>query len=232
MITEGLLLLVSKILSFESNSQLIELKGKMYLQPRANTIIARGESIVDTTTGQIVNDTVLMGRRKVVDKSQFAKIYASEIGSFFDLSRSAINVFMYLTKVMDYDQRAYFNYFKEFTKVGYKSFNPCDKGIVELISNQIIALDVRENTYWLNPTIVCKGERFAIYTEYITKEKAESIDNERLLAANQRDHAPDYDNDTQKKIDAMNKVQEDRYLSEEQKRIEEWEKQQAELSFN
>ena len=124
----------------ETNPFMIELKGKMYLQPRANTIIARGESIVDTSTGQIVNDTVLMGRRKVVDKSQFAKIYASEIGSLFDLSRSAINVFMYLTKVMDYDQRAYFNYFKEYAKVGYKSFNPCYKGILELINNQIIAL--------------------------------------------------------------------------------------------
>ncbi|WP_018108363.1 hypothetical protein [Bacteroides propionicifaciens] len=216
----------------ETNPFMIELKGKMYLQPRANTIIARGESIVDTSTGQIVNDTVLMGRRKVVDKSQFAKIYASEIGSLFDLSRSAINVFMYLTKVMDYDQRAYFNYFKEYAKVGYKSFNPCYKGILELINNQIIALDVRENTYWLNPTIVCKGERFAIYTEYITKEKAESIDAEKLLKANQRDNAPSYDNQTQKKIDAMNKIQEDKYLLEEQKRIEEWEKRQTELPFD
>lgn len=222
---------LSTQVKYETNPFMIELKGKMYLQPRANTIIAKGESIVDTTTGQVIDDTVLMGRRKVVDKSQFAKIYASEIGNLFDLSRSAINVFMYLTKVMDYDQRAYFNYFKEFSKVGYKSFNPCYKGIVELLNNQIIALDVRENTYWLNPTIVCKGERFAIYTEYITKEKAESIEKERLLKDNQRRNAPSYDKETQDKLNAMNKAEEDRYL-EEQRKLIEWEQRQQNIPFD
>ena len=49
----------------------------MYLQPRANSIIAKGQSIVDTDTGEIVQDSVLIGRRKYVDKSQFAKLYAS-----------------------------------------------------------------------------------------------------------------------------------------------------------
>lgn len=222
---------LSTQVKYETNPFMIELRGKMYLQPRANTIIAKGESIVDTTTGQVIDDTVLMGRRKVVDKSQFAKIYASEIGNLFDLSRSAINVFMYLTKVMDYDQRAYFNYFKEFSKVGYKSFNPCYKGIVELLNNQIIALDVRENTYWLNPTIVCKGERFAIYTEYITKEKAESIEKERLLKDNQRRNAPSYDKETQDKLNAMNKAEEDRYL-EEQRKLIEWEQRQQNIPFD
>ena len=222
---------LSTQVKYETNPFMIELKGKMYLQPRANTIIAKGESIVDTTTGQVIDDTVLLGRRKVVDKSQFAKIYASEIGNLFDLSRSAINVFMYLTKVMDYDQRAYFNYFKEFSKVGYKSFNPCYKGIVELLNNQIIALDVRENTYWLNPTIVCKGERFAIYTEYITKEKAESIEKERLLKDNQRINAPSYDKETQDKLNAMNKAEEDRYL-EEQRKLIEWEQRQQNIPFD
>ena len=81
---------------------MVELKGRMYLQPRANTIVAKGQEIVDTTTGEVIQDSVLMGRRKIVDKSQFAKLYASEIGILFELSKPAINVFMHLTKVMDY----------------------------------------------------------------------------------------------------------------------------------
>lgn len=36
----------------KTNPFIVELKGKMFLQPRANTIIAKGQSIVDTSTGE------------------------------------------------------------------------------------------------------------------------------------------------------------------------------------
>jgi len=157
----------SNIKKYEQNPFIMELKGRMFLQPRADTIIAKGQSIVDLTTGEIVENGVLIGKRKVVDKSQFAKIYASEIGILYELSQAGKNVFLYLTKIMDYDNRAYFNYFKEYSKLGYKSFKTCYNGLLELIKKHIIAADIRENTYWLNPTIVCRGERFAKYTEYV-----------------------------------------------------------------
>lgn len=105
---------------FESNPFMVELKGKMFLQPRANMIIAKGESIMNTETGEVLKDNTLIGRRKIVDKSQFAKIYASEIGILYELSRTAQNVFLYLTKVMDYDNKAYFSYVNDLQKVGYK----------------------------------------------------------------------------------------------------------------
>ena len=98
----------------ENNPFVFNLRGKMYLQPRANTIVAKGQEIIDTTTGEVIQDSVLIGRRKVVDKSQFAKVYASEIGMLFDLSKPAINVFMYLTKVMDYENKAIFDYNREY----------------------------------------------------------------------------------------------------------------------
>lgn len=161
---------LSELPKYEKNPFMVQLKGKMYLQPRANTIIAKGQEIVDTTTGEIIKDDVLIGKRRIVDKSQFAKIYASEIGVLFGLSKPAINVFMYLTKEMDYDNRTYFNYYKDFHKLGYKVYTTCYKGILELLQKNIIALDVRENMWWLNPTIVCKGERFAKYTEYVTED--------------------------------------------------------------
>ena len=67
---------------------------------------------------------------------------------------------------MDYDNRVYFNYNKDFKKIGYKSHNMALKGIKELIIHQIIACDVRENHYWLNPAVVCKGERFSKFIQY------------------------------------------------------------------
>ena len=159
----------------------------MLLQPRANAIIAKGQSIIDTTTGEIIKESVLIGRRKIVDKSQFAKIYASEIAMLYELSKTAQNVFLYLTtKVMDYDNRVYFNYKREFNKIGYSAHTAPLKGLRELIKNNIIACDVREHTYWLNPTIVCKGERFAKYIEYVVGKDGDEIKQETYIKEQNR----------------------------------------------
>lgn len=170
----------------ETNPFMLELQGKMYLQPRANAIIAKGQSIIDTTTGEILDDGVLIGRRKIVDKSQFAKIYASEIGQLYDLSKPAQNVFLHLTKIMDYDNKAIFNYQKEYQKLGYKTEVSPLKGLRELITRGIIAPHIVNNIYWLNPAIVCKGERFAKYTEYIIGKDGEEIKNEAMIKEQNR----------------------------------------------
>lgn len=164
-----------------TNPFMVELKGKMYLQPRANTIIAKGQSIVDTKTGEIIEESVLIGKRKIVDKSQFAKLYASEIGILYELTKPAQNVFLYLTKVMDYDNKAIFDYKKEFKNLGYTSEMQPLKGLRELITKNIIAPHTVSNIYWLNPTIVCKGERFAKYVEYVVGTDEEIISQENLL---------------------------------------------------
>lgn len=165
----------------ETNPFVVELKGHMYLQPKANTIIAKGQSIVDTTTGEIIREGVLIGKRKIVDKSQFAKIYASEIAVLYDLSKSAKNVFLHLSKVMDYDNKAIFDYKKEYAKLGYKTEYSTLMGLRELITRGIIAKHLVDNIYWLNPTIICKGERFAKYTEYVIGTPEEVINQEAKL---------------------------------------------------
>lgn len=207
---------LSEVEEFATNPFVLELKGKMYLQPRANTIVAKGQEIVDTTTGEVIQDDVLMGRRRVVDKSQFAKIYASEIGVFFGLTKPAISVFMYLAKVMDYDQRAYFDIYKDYKEVGYNSYVAPMKGVRELIGKNIIAKDKRANTWWLNPLIICKGERFAVYTEYVTQERHEKDMEARRIAEQQMriqgtERYNSLDDKTQSQIKAMNEAEEKRY---------------------
>ena len=166
---------ISLSYKYEKNPFVVELKDKMYLQPRANSIIAKGQSIVDTETGEIVQDSVLIGRRKYVDKSQFAKIYASEIGLLYELSRSAQKVFLYLIKVMDYENKSIFRW-----KEIYKNYGTAYRGIKELVENNIIAPCDIQNIYWINPTIVCKGERFAKYTEYVVA-KDEPVEPKAMM---------------------------------------------------
>lgn len=166
---------------YETNPFILELKGKMFLQPRANTIIAKGQQIIDTNTGEIIEEAVLIGKRKIVDKSQFAKIYANDVGILYDLSKPAINVFLYLTKIMDYDNKAYINSEKDCKKIGYSTGLSVIKGLKELIKNDIIAPAIMPGWYWLNPKIVCKGERFAKYTEYVVGTPEEVMSQEALL---------------------------------------------------
>ena len=68
---------------------------------------------------------------------------------------------------MDYQNKAYFSYVNDLKKIGYKSKGSVYKALKELVKRNIITPSTMTNVYWLNPTIVCKGERFAKYTEYI-----------------------------------------------------------------
>lgn len=201
----------------ETNPFVVNLKGKMFLQPRANTIIAKGQSLIDTNTGELISDDVLMGRRKIVDKSQFAKIYASSVGELYTLSKAAVNVFVHLTKVMDYDNKALFDYMKEYEKVGYKTEVSPLKGLRELITRGIIYPHTINGIWWLNPTIVCKGERFAMYTEYVTKERHEA-DKKKLAEKQMKEQGAwvydSLDDETRGSIVAMNQAEEDAYYKE------------------
>lgn len=201
----------------ETNPFVVNLKGKMFLQPRANTIIAKGQSLIDTNTGELISDDVLMGRRKIVDKSQFAKIYASSVGELYTLSKAAVNVFVHLTKVMDYDNKALFDYMKEYEKVGYKTEVSPLKGLRELITRGIIYPHTINGIWWLNPTIVCKGERFAMYTEYVTKERHEA-DKKKLAEKQMKEQGAmvydSLDDETRASIVAMNQAEEDAYYKE------------------
>lgn len=212
----------------DTNPFIVNLEGKMYLQPRANTIVAKGQAIIDGRSGEVISEDVLIGRRKIVDKSQFAKLYASEIGTLFELSRAAINVFIYLTKVMDYDNKAIFNYRREFTKLGYATHKQCLSGIRELVSKNIVYPHIVPGIWWLNPTIVCKGERFMKYTEYITQERyqkelekgmtlapalkgvVQDEEGERALKQQGIDWYATLDDQTTQQLDKMNKAEENR----------------------
>jgi len=187
---------MKNLIRYKSNPFVVELKGKMYLQPRTNTIIARGKAVIDEFTGEIIERGILIGRRKIVDKSQFSKLYASEISLLFELSNSAKNVFLHLTKKMDYENKAYFSYTQEYKEIGYKSHNVVYKGLKELVSKNIIAPSHMMHFWWLNPTIICKGERFAKYTEYIVDSNIK--DEKNIISNKQTEAVKQMDENTQK----------------------------------
>lgn len=161
---------LNEIEKYINNPFYQELNGKMYIQPRANTIIAKNQALVDTETGEVIRDEqMLIGKRKYVDRSHFAKIYFTEIGEILSLSPRAIKLLIYISKIMDYEQKAYLNYNKIHEKVGYRNYHQVLTGVRELLTKKIIAASDMEHWYWINPIYICKGERFSKYTEYVLK---------------------------------------------------------------
>lgn len=210
---------------YETNPFVLELKGRMYLQPKPNTIIARGEQIVDTTTGEVVEDSVLMGRRKVVDRTQFAKIYFSQVQAIFDLSRAAMRVLIRISEKMGYDTMVLFNAKQEAPKLGYKAQQVVQNALRELLTCGIIAQTTIPSVYWVNPLYICKGERFALYLEYTTKEYAEKSEKRRaeiqgqLKAQAERYYDP-LDEHTAYSMDAMDARAQRAWESQDSERYE------------
>lgn len=195
---------LGKQMKFETNPFYKKVGKKMYLRPRTNVVIGKRDALVDMETGEVRSETVL-AVKKVVDKSQFAKIYASEIGELFKLKRTSINVFIVMMAKMDYENRVYFKYSdkKTFQDLGYKTGRPCLTGIKELIKFDIIARDVREHHYWLNPVIASKGERFSKFIQYELEKEGEMKQGNL------------FDDETRRKLDAMSEIEQNKYLNDE-----------------
>ena len=186
----------------------------MYLKPKANMIIAKDEAIINQATGEIrKGGDVLIGRRTVVDKSDFTKIYARKMALIYELNRASLKVFMYLSEKMDYENKAYLNYRKDYEKIGYTRHPQVLKGIKSLLEKDIIANSHMPGFYWLNPLIVCKGERFGMYREWVTEERAASDEEKSKMwqVDKKKDRALKQIKDPQTGKDIM--AQEDRPIS-------------------
>ncbi|CQB90150.1 Uncharacterised protein [Chlamydia trachomatis] len=113
---------------------------------------------------------------------------------------------------MDFDNKSIFDYNREYGKVGYKSNVQPLKGLRELIAKGIIYPHSLPGIWWMNPTIVCKGERFAVYTEWVTKERherdAKRQTRRQELSEQGQEWYESLDDDTQYKLDQMEKHEE------------------------
>lgn len=144
--------------------------GVMMIRPRQNSVIAKAEGIIDLDTGEIQKDMLLMGRRKLVDKASFTKVYAQNIGFLFDLSKACQKIFRYVLENLmpGADNMVILNPTQVCESEGIVR-TTYDRGIKPLLYHEVIAKSINIHTYFVNPVFICKGERFAMYTEYVQK---------------------------------------------------------------
>ncbi len=151
----------------QSLSQVIKRGNKL-------TGVGKVQNMVDTRTGEITTDTVAMFSRKVIDRTEFVKIFEGGISNLFDLNKSAKDLFRaVLTIYLEQKNSAERVYLHQavLEEVGYKrSRQTYIQALNTLLNKEFLAsVEGQPNMYWMNPNFFYKGDRMTIVQDYAIK---------------------------------------------------------------
>lgn len=142
---------------------LVEVSGRK----KRYSVAARGDTII-SKTGQVkggIEHTIV----RVVDDSQFVKVFADGIIGIYDLKSAGSKVFRYLfDEVQKHPNidRIYL-YFMDAQEEPWKISKPVFfRGMAELLDKGFIARSANPNMYYLNPAMIWNGDRFRFVQEY------------------------------------------------------------------
>jgi len=150
------------------------------------TAIGKSSSVVDTRTGEVLENTVAMVSKKLVDKEEFVKIFEGGIFHIFGLKKSSKDLFqmilrLYLRQAMT-PEMVYFNLKMLQEECGYKRKKQTYlQGLNELINKGFLAeVKNRSGWFWVNPNMFFKGDRLKIIQDVAIRgtASAEKIKNE------------------------------------------------------
>jgi len=122
--------------------------------------------VVNGKTGEVQGEQLLAIHEKV-DKETFTKIYHKGMMQMFNLSKSAIGVFCYITSIAKPNKGDVIfemDKCKEYTK--YKTDKAIFKGLAELIDSELIARSKYHYRYFINPTMFFNGNRITFIKVY------------------------------------------------------------------
>lgn len=159
---------------FPTNTFIEELGSTIKLKKKDSTVLSKNHSLIDKTTGEIIDLGTTIGTTQIVDSTQFYKIYCRNIRIEYNLSTKAEKLFYLLATEIDYNNCVYFDCSKDFQKIGYKSKVTCYQALKELLDKQILRKRDRINQFWVNPILVCKSDRYTLYKRYLKREKGSS----------------------------------------------------------
>jgi len=107
-----------------------------------------------------------------VDEEKFAKLYLSQLSTFWELPKPAIRVFTYILTVLIPKRDTFYFDMEDclkFTK--YSQRNHVLTGLSCLIDAGIIARTRKSYEYFINPFVVFNGDRVTFAKTYIRKKK-------------------------------------------------------------
>lgn len=125
--------------------------------------------MIVSQSGEVQGHTAFL-KYVEVDEEKFAKLYLSQLASFWDLSKPAIRVFSYILSILKPRQDSFILRMEdclEFT--GYKHRKDVNSGLAALIESRIIARSNYEFEFFINPLVVFNGNRVTFAKSYVKK---------------------------------------------------------------
>lgn len=179
------------------------LDGVGYNQKRKTEILYDGkQAVINSETGELVEDHLSIARVRFVDGDQFVKLYLQNLWVFFDLGKAAQRVAEFVLHqvghraigrgeiLLTYSE--YEAYFIERTGGTRPTFM---RGLQELAQKNLIARSATQNVWFINPAVMFNGDRARFITEIRKKQKSTSAEaleargQQRLFPRNkQADH--------------------------------------------
>ena len=162
--------------SYESNPWADELSG-LRVVAKASGYSTSRFSLMDKATGELAGDTSVI-TRKAVDKAEFVKLFEPGIDPLLGLSRSALDLFLLILKVLINTNTAkfsgesvYLNHEALCFDFGYtKSPAVFTSARNELCFREFIApIAGKKYLYFINPTRIYKGDRLKLSRELNNK---------------------------------------------------------------
>jgi len=138
---------------------------------KIQSVSASGMDCIDHSTGEILNLQAVQATRKVVDKTEFVKMYSLGILSMFDLKRGAQTMFKVVMKMyldQKYQPDTLFLNEDSLKDYGYTlSRVSRSNALNQLIEAGFIAPQAnRPGFFFINPNMFYKGDRMTIIKEY------------------------------------------------------------------
>lgn len=140
------------------------------------------QAIINSETGELVEDHLSIARVKFVDSEQFVKLYLQNLWIFFDLGKAAQRVAEFVLHqvghraigrgeiLLTYSE--YEDYFAGRTGGTRPTFM---RGLQELAHKNLIARSATQNVWFINPAVIFNGDRARFITEIRKKQKTTSV---------------------------------------------------------
>jgi len=157
-----------KITSFPKNLEnpFIEDIMEINISKRRKIIAGRKPNLVVDREGEVVGEQVFAILEKV-DKTSFTKVFKKGWLGLFDLSKAAIKVFSYITIASKPNKDRVFFDMKECKEhTNYKTHQPINTALAELIEKGFIARTDKSYLYYINPTMFFNGNRAKLIQAY------------------------------------------------------------------
>lgn len=118
-----------------------------------------------SVTGELLSNNVSLVVHKPMDRSEFIKLFTSNLSMFFKINESEFKVFIYMLQNLEINTgRARFNIHDCIKDTGYSKVTTY-RAIAGLCQNEFVARTLMPYYYWINPSIVFNGNRMSIQSK-------------------------------------------------------------------